>query len=467
LLIPRRQGAGERDDLLLASWFGGGETSAGDDQVFEILTGKRHSSTVRFVTWETPEELEALLPQVLRDSLGFDPNQEDWKAFALTLGGWEDPKGSIWFSTKWNDREGSGIAAEGWQILCPVRQKPWGVDSLNRFVHRHYKGRQVEIARTPTQYPSIPKPLGEHQIVYGDKVINNRNWRIRNKKRMFPQPKDKEPGYLANGEIGMVVGHRRTQKKSWTPKNLEIEFSTQRGTSFTFYPSDFKEDGDAKLELAYALTVHKAQGSEFNVVFLVLPRSPLMVTRELLYTALTRQKEKVVVLLQGSATEIHAFSSERYSATASRLTNLFGPPKPIEIKGRFLEERLIHNTARGELVRSKSEVIIANLLHAKRIEYDYELELELDGVGTGKYPDFTIDDDDARRTYYWEHLGMIGDAGYKRRWSEKEQWYRDNAIIPFEQGGGTNGTLIVTQDDTKGGIDSAQINQLIERLFGV
>ena len=156
----------------------------------------------------------------------------------------------------------------------------------------------------------MPSPKGDQQIIYGDKVINNRNWRV-SRRRMYPQPD--EAGYLANGEIGIVVGHRRTKKKNWAAKNLEIEFSTQRGTAFTFYHSDFKEEGDAGLELAYALTVHKAQGSEFNRVILVLPRSPIMVTRELLYTALTRQKEKVVVLLQGSAKELQALSSERFS----------------------------------------------------------------------------------------------------------------------------------------------------------
>jgi hypothetical protein len=175
----------------------------------------------------------------------------------------------------------------------------------------------------------------------------------------------------------------------------------------------------------------------------------------------------VVVLLQGSATDLHRFSSEQYSAAACRLTNLFGPPKPIEFKGTFLEERLIHNTARGELVRSKSEVIIANLLHAKTIDYAYEQELVLGGVPTNKFPDFTIEDDNTGEIYYWEHLGMLGDRGYKRRWDEKEQWYRDNDILPYDAGGGPNGTLIITRDDPKGGIDSLDINRLIEEVFGV
>jgi hypothetical protein len=270
------------------------------------------------------------------------------------------------------------------------------VDTLNRSIHLRYKGQQIEKARNPGKSRSIPKPMGDNRIIYGDKVINNRNWSVW-KKRIYPEPASS--GYLANGEIGVVVGHRRTHKRYLFPDCLEIEFSTQVGHVFKFWGSDFDDDddGEASLELAYALTVHKAQGSEFEVVFLVLPRSPQMLTRELLYTALTRQKQKVIVLHQGSATDLQRLSAERYSATATRLTNLFGPPWPVAVGGTFLEDRLIHRTSRAETVRSKSEVIIANLLHAKDIDYHYEHPLELGGVV--KYPDFTIEDDDAGITY--------------------------------------------------------------------
>lgn len=463
LTVPRRQGAGEREDLQLAAWFGGGVLSPGEDQVFEILAGRRESETVQFVAWESPEELEELLPRVLAEALDFDPGQEEWQAFALSLGANLDDKGSAWFNIKWGDRyPGSGSAAERWQLLSPVRQKPWGVDALNRAIHVRYKGPQIEQARNPGRYRSIPAPMGEQQIIYGDKVINNRNWSVW-KKRIYPAPTT--AGYLANGEIGIVVGHRRTRKRNWYPDTLEIEFSTQIGRVFKFWDSDFSEDGEASLELAYALTVHKAQGSEFDVVFLILPRSTQMLTRELLYTALTRQRQKVIVLHQGSATDLQRLSGERYSATATRLTNLFGPPRPVAVGDVFLEERLIHRTSRGEAVRSKSEVIIANLLHAKRIDYHYEHPLELGGVV--KYPDFTIEDDATGVTYYWEHCGMLHDPSYRRRWDEKQAWYREQDILPLDEGGGARGTLVVTRDQPDGGIDSTQIAAIIEQIAGV
>ena len=460
LTIPRRQGAGDRDDLQLASWFGGGITGPGEDRVFEILAGTRKSDQLTFVRWDTPDELDAKLPSVLADTLGFDKDLEEWQAFAQSLGGFLDKNGSAWFNSSYKDREGAGKLAESWQILSPVRQKPWGVETLNRFIHLRYKGSQVEQARKWSPQPKILSPQGDQQIIYGDKVIHNRNWSVP-KSRIYPKVDAR--GYIANGEIGMIVGHRRSPKRTWDPKYLEIEFSTQLGQIIKFYPSDFSEEGDAALELAYALTVHKSQGSEFETVFLVLPRSPLMLSRELLYTALTRQKSRIVVLHQGDATELHKFSTEKFSATANRLTNLFEKPRPTRVGNKFLELGLIHCTLRGEAVRSKSEVIVADNLHNCGVQYQYEHPLTRGGVT--KYPDFTIEDDDSHVTFYWEHCGMLTDPGYRRRWLEKLSWYRENKILPYQEGGGENGTLIVTEDDAGGGISSQSISKLIHQVI--
>lgn len=460
LTVPRRQGSGERDDLQLASWFGGSRNGPGDDRVFEILAGQRKSETIHFIRWETPDELEQAIPRVLAEHLGFDPAMKETQAFARATGAVLDERGSAWFNTAWRDRPGSGRAADAWQILTPVRQKPWGVDPLNRLIHQRYKGEQVVWARNQKPWArSIPPPMGEMQILYGDKVINNRNWSV-SKNRMFPKPETW--GYLANGEIGVVVGHRKTKKRSWNPENLEIEFSTQPGIQFTYYPSDFGEEKESGLELAYALTIHKAQGSEFDVVFLVLPRSPLMLSRELLYTALTRQKRKVIVLHQGDATALQRLSGEQFSAAACRLTNLFRPPSPVQIRGRkevFLEENLIHITARGDAVRSKSEVIIANMLHAKGIDYHYEAPLEINGIT--KYPDFTLEDDSTGVTFFWEHCGMLHDPAYRARWEEKRAWYASHGIT--EAGSGSR-RLIVTRDQPNGGFDAAAVAAIIETL---
>lgn len=110
--------------------------------------------------------------------------------------------------------------------------------------------------------------------------------------------------------------------------------------------------------------------------------------------------------MQGDLTDLKKYSSAMYSETAARQTNLFRPPAPVEVDGRFMEEALIHKTRKGTLVRSKSEVIIADLLWSKKIDFQYERQLIADD-GSWKWPDFTIDDDMTGTTYYWEHLGML------------------------------------------------------------
>ena len=219
LTEPRHQGVGEREDLQLAAWFGGNVLGPGEDQVFEILIGKRTSQSIEFVRWEMPEELETLLPKTLASALDFDPTLEECQAFACSLGG-ERSGQYVYFN-----RGRSGKCTEAWQTLSPVRQKPWGTDRLNRLLHIRYKAPQLEAARAkvPPWQRRFPKPFGDEQIVYGDKVINVRNQSI-TRRRIFPQPMD--AGYLANGEIGTVIGQLRTKKWDHVPKTLQVEFST-------------------------------------------------------------------------------------------------------------------------------------------------------------------------------------------------------------------------------------------------
>jgi len=272
-----------------------------------------------------------------------------------------------------------------------------------------------------------------------------------------------DSAYIANGEIGMATGFFRRKGLPDLRYKLEVEFSSQPGYKYDFTARDFGEEGNPVLELAYALTVHKSQGSEFGTVILVLPYPCRLLSRELLYTALTRQKDRVVILHQGPRAELRKYSSDDRSETARRLTNLFIAPSPINIDGRFYEEYLIHRTARGEMVRSKSEVIIADHLANSDLEYVYEQPLTLDG--TTKYPDFTVEDAESGENFYWEHCGMLHVPNYRFRWEQKLAWYKAHGILTHEEGGGPGGSLIITRDESNGSIDSAQIRQIIEDVL--
>ena len=193
------------------------------------------------------------------------------------------------------------------------------MEPLNRFIHQRYKSKLIESATEVPRFQKrrFLKPQGDQLIVYGDKIINNRNRDVP-KSRRWPRVE----GYLANGEVGIVVGQIRTRNFDHSPIHLEAEFSTQPEYVVKFWPNEFDEEREANLELAYALTVHKAQGSEFGTVLLVLPKSSHMLTRELVYTALTRQKERIVILMQGSPSDLQRLSSEVYSEAAGSLRGL-------------------------------------------------------------------------------------------------------------------------------------------------
>jgi hypothetical protein len=245
---------------------------------------------------------------------------------------------------------------------------------------------------------------------------------------------------------------------------LEVEFSSQPGFKYDFISRrDFAEEANPVLELAYGLTVHKSQGSEFGLVILVLPNPCRLLSRELLYTALTRQKDRPVILHQGARSDLRKYSSDDCSETARRLTNLFEAPSPVAIGGRVFEENLIHQTSRGEMVRSKSEVIIADRLTDLHVEYSYERPLTIEGVT--KYPDFTIEDMEKGRIFYWEHCGMLNVPSYRKRWEEKLVWYKEHEIIPHEDGEGETGTLIITSESPQGGISSQEIERIIRTVI--
>jgi ethanolamine utilization protein EutP (predicted NTPase) len=210
------------------------------------------------------------------------------------------------------------------------------------------------------------------------------------------------------------------------------------------------------LELAYALTVHKAQGSEFETVILVIAEPCRLLSKELLYTALTRQSQKLVILYNAEAYHLRNYASMAFSDIASRFTALFEKPKIAEINKRYYEEKLIHRTARNEFVRSKSEVIIANMLNENGVSYEYEKELVIDGIK--KLPDFTIEDAESGITWYWEHCGMMNNASYRKYWDEKKAFYTTHGIKEGEN-------LIITYDDENGGIDSVKIKKIIQEYF--
>ena len=132
----------------------------------------------------------------------------------------------------------------------------------------------------------LEKNYGEIIFREGDRVMQiKNNYDIYWEKGSRNDLRTYESGTgVFNGEIGRIV------KISNEERQLEVEFDDGKVTWYAFSELD-------QLEHAYAITIHKAQGSEFDVVILVIPQSSnMLLTRNLLYTGITRAKKLLIVI---------------------------------------------------------------------------------------------------------------------------------------------------------------------------
>jgi len=443
LIINRRQKEDEEDrlDIRLSELFSGKEDIVDENAISEL--SDNNSKHIKFIKWNKKEDLQEKLLSVSSEYLGMK-DSDDIKGFNAALGG--TASGDYYYFNK-----GCSDKVNDWQIISPIHGMPNGTDNINRLFHKKYRNDFLKLSAIK----KVPKPFGPDEIVYGDKVINVVN------RRRKSQPELGSSNYIANGEIGIVCDCFFT---NGSEKPVTVEFSSQKGFEYTFNSKDIDtENNSASLELAYALTVHKAQGSQFKNVIFVLSENCSLLSRELLYTALTRQESSITILYNGDPYQLYRYTSESYSTISRRFTDLFSDfeessykPRIVEINNGFYDDRLIHRTEKGELVRSKSEVIIANMLYSHHIDYAYEREVVFDN-GITVHPDFIIYDEINGKEWFWEHCGMLEDPGYFRNWKRKEQTYKNNGIIE-------NDNLIITKD-VNGTIDSAEISRIIKEHF--
>ena len=129
---------------------------------------------------------------------------------------------------------------------------------------------------------------------------------------------------------------------------------------------------------------------------------------------------------------------------------------PYQSKGVDSED-MIFVTDKGEKVRSKSELIIANQLAKAGVPYHYECPLDLKGYGV-VYPDFTVLNIKTRKVLYWEHQGMMDDAEYVEKAIRKTALYQKNGIYPGEG-------LILTSESRNCPLDTEQVVGMIRHFL--
>jgi exodeoxyribonuclease V alpha subunit len=362
------------------------------------------------------------------------------------------------------EKYGSGsenrYSVDFFQIITPYKQDFFGTTGLNyRIQHKYHSKLWSYIPRVRAALFGRVDDFTQF-----DRIIQIRNryrqwfeWDFRsNQRNVFLD-------FLANGQLGTT----RVYKSNRDGKRyLQIEFKGEEDKLLKA-DSDFAK---SNLELAYVLTIHKVQGSQFNVVFLIIPEKIALISKELVYTALTRQTDKLVILIQNSA-KYHLLHAKTNSAILNRNSSLFFH-YDVRTSSKAICEHLvdhhIHRTNRLdkiELVTSKSEAIIANLLLAANVPYEYERVLDCETFPVK--PDFTFLDEEQKPLLYWEHLGMSGDPEYDEKWERKRQGYENNGykIITSKELMKTKGDkrVLITKEQ-KGAIDSTEIQKVIDKI---
>ena len=180
------------------------------------------------------------------------------------------------------------------QVLAPMKAGPCGIDNLNKrlqmTINPYFNG--VEIASDFTKYH------------VGDKIMQiTNNYEMEFVKYEENGTTQQGTGVF-NGDIGYII--------NITPETHDVTIRFDDGKICKYAKTDLFQ-----ITLAYAITIHKSQGSEFDcVVIPLVPGAPIIITRNLLYTAITRAKKAVVLVgsKQMLARMIHNnYTAKRYT----------------------------------------------------------------------------------------------------------------------------------------------------------
>lgn len=190
------------------------------------------------------------------------------------------------------------------QVLVPMKKGPLGVYALNA---------RIQAAMNPPGRQKRERKHGDVVFREGDKVMQvKNNYKLGWKKARYNGIAEEGLGVF-NGDLGTILRIDSTEQE------LEVIFDDERAAVYDFTMLD-------ELSLAYAVTVHKSQGSEFPIVILpLISGAPSLMTRNLLYTAVTRAREQVYILGRSRCVYEMAANGQvkkRYSALGAFLQEL-------------------------------------------------------------------------------------------------------------------------------------------------
>lgn len=161
------------------------------------------------------------------------------------------------------------------QVLAPMKKGPLGVYNLNK---------RLQEALNPPAHKKKERKYGDVVFREGDKVMQIKNdYRLAWTRNLPQHPPEMGEG-VYNGDLGTIMSIDLYEQ------TLEVLFDDGRSAVYSFSMLE-------ELELAYCISIHKSQGSEFPIVLLpLLGGPPMLLNRNLLYTAVTRARHMVYIL---------------------------------------------------------------------------------------------------------------------------------------------------------------------------
>jgi ATP-dependent exoDNAse (exonuclease V) alpha subunit len=411
---------------------------ADEPEIFAAIARGQDIGDLKVRFWDTAETLHALVLQEIGDLMSADPGMpaDSREAFNVSIG------------------HDDTTCLSYWQLLTPVRGETYGTRKLNAIIQDKYHGGLKVTTRS-----RYGVKFGDERITLMDKVMQ-----VMNEKRRIVGTQQEEQLY--NGQLGIVKAafppaNRQMNDGRGRPKYINVEFDGREGLQFKYSSTGLTHGVNGRLELAYAISVHKSQGSQFKHVFLVIPKEQTRhLSRELLYTGLTRGRTSLTLFIEGDVQRLLQLRRPKEAEAPKRNSQLFHVRAGDS--GRARSDGHVHVTTGGDYVLSKSEVIVANLLQKYKeshgLNYTYEQELMPTGDPTDmRLPDFTITY--KGKTFYWEHCGMVDDSSYLHKWETvRHPWYARHKL---------DAQLIVSYDKPGGIINSWEIEQLISaRIIG-
>ncbi|MBO6162873.1 MAG: ATP-dependent RecD-like DNA helicase [Eubacterium sp.] len=202
-----------------------------------------------------------------------------------------------------------GISTDEIQVLTPMRKRELGVEGLNK---------RLQMTLNPGRPDKAERRMGDVVFREGDKVMQTKN----NYKQEWRIPASQENDFIQEEGIGVFNGDMgHITRINTFDEVVEITFDDGRESEYSFSQLD-------ELEHAFAVTVHKSQGSEYPAVVIPLyDGPPRLLNRNLFYTAVTRAKRMVVLVgdMQQVGRMIRNVNDQkRYTSLKARLEELHG-----------------------------------------------------------------------------------------------------------------------------------------------